>query len=125
MLDQEVCSFYCQAIVFSSTLWSVLAYKLFCLRALLATCQNFARLDTLRSTMEPNTKPPIDWRSFMLCVIIAMGQFVGAYGTVIIGTTIGKVDFNTRMGLQDHEGRSTHNATALKGAITGLYQVCL
>ena len=70
-----------------------------------------------------DTKPPVNWRTFALCVLISFGQFVGAYESVIIGTTLQKTDFMTRMGLWDSDGNETPNYNSLEGAIVGLFQV--
>lgn len=70
-----------------------------------------------------STKPPINWRTFLLCVAISLGQLVGAYNSVIIGTTLQKADFMQRMGLWDSEGNNLPNSSAREGAIVGLFQV--
>lgn len=70
-----------------------------------------------------STKPPINWRTYLLCVTISLGQLVGAYNSVIIGTTLQKADFMQRMGLWDGEGNSLPNSSAREGAIVGLFQV--
>ena len=68
-------------------------------------------------------KQPFNWHSFLLCCVISLGQFVGAYNTVIIGTTYGKKDFMMHMGLWDAKGNPKPNISALEGAVTGLFQV--
>lgn len=70
-------------------------------------------------------KPPMVWRTFFLCVIISLGQLVGAYESVIIGTTLQKKDFMVRMGLWDHAGKHTDHYNSRVGAIVGLFQVGL
>lgn len=70
-----------------------------------------------------SNKSPINWRTFLLCVTISLGQMVGAYNSVIIGTTLQKADFMQRMGLWDSEGNSLPNSSAREGAIVGLFQV--
>ena len=71
----------------------------------------------------PNRKPPINWKTFLLCLVISFGQFVGAYESVIIGTTLQKSDFMVRMGLWDKTGKETPRYESLEGAIVGLFQV--
>lgn len=63
------------------------------------------------------------WRTFFLCFIISFGQFVGAYESVIIGTTLQKPDFMRHMGLWDGKGKETSKYGSLEGAIVGLFQV--
>ncbi|KAL4806511.1 general substrate transporter [Aspergillus unguis] len=65
---------------------------------------------------------PINWRTFFLCVVISLGQVVGAYNSVIIGTTLQKPDFMQRMGLWDSDGNPTSTSSAREGAIVGLFQ---
>ncbi|KAL3455437.1 general substrate transporter [Aspergillus heterothallicus] len=67
-------------------------------------------------------KPPIHWRTFMICVTISLGQIIGAYESVIIGTTLQKADFMKRMGLWDSDGNQTADYSSREGAIVGLYQ---
>lgn len=74
-------------------------------------------------TMAGNSKPPVNWRTFALCVIISCGQLVGAYESVIIGTTLQKPDFMMRMGLWDAHGKKTPKYSSLEGATVGLFQV--
>jgi hypothetical protein len=73
--------------------------------------------------MASDSKPPMIWRTFFLCVIISFGQFVGAYESVIIGTTLQKPDFMRHMGLWDSNGKETSKYGSLEGAIVGLFQV--
>ena len=68
----------------------------------------------------PATTPPVNWRTFALCVLISFGQFVGAYESVIIGTTLQKKDFMVRMNLWDDDGNEASNYNSLEGAIVGL-----
>ncbi|KAB8268137.1 general substrate transporter [Aspergillus minisclerotigenes] len=71
---------------------------------------------------ESRTKPPIHWGTFFICLLISFGQFVGAYESVIIGTTLQKPDFMQRMGLWDSNGNKTAKYGSLEGAIVGLFQ---
>ncbi|KAL4747946.1 hypothetical protein BDW72DRAFT_215107 [Aspergillus terricola var. indicus] len=71
---------------------------------------------------ESKPTPPIHWGTFFICVLISFGQFVGAYESVIIGTTLQKTDFMQRMGLWDSTGNKTANYGSLEGAIVGLFQ---
>lgn len=73
--------------------------------------------------MTLGNKQPLNWRTFFICVVISFGQFVGAYESTIIGTTLQKTDFMQRMGLWDSNGNETHRYSALEGAIVGLFQV--
>lgn len=73
--------------------------------------------------MANNEKRPINWRTFGICIILALGQYVAAYQTVIIGTTMGKKDFMHTVGLWDTEGKEVYNYDSLVGAVIGLYQV--
>lgn len=75
--------------------------------------------------MTESTSTPINWRTFFVCIIISFGQFVGAYESVIIGTTLQKPDFMQRMGLWDSDGNETAKYGSLEGAIVGLFQVSL
>ncbi|KAL2846464.1 general substrate transporter [Aspergillus pseudoustus] len=72
--------------------------------------------------MTLHNKPPINWRTFMICVTISLGQIIGAYESVIIGTTLQKADFMQRMGLWDSDGNQTADYSAREGAIVGLFQ---
>ncbi|KAL5040842.1 hypothetical protein BDW71DRAFT_212707 [Aspergillus fruticulosus] len=71
---------------------------------------------------EPSSTPPIHWGTFSICLLISFGQFVGAYESVIIGTTLQKPDFMQRMGLWDSNGNKTAKYGSLEGAIVGLFQ---
>lgn len=73
--------------------------------------------------MSPETKTPVHWGSFFLCVVISFGQFIGAYESVIIGTTLQKPDFMRTMGLWDVDGNELPNYGSIVGAITGLFSV--
>lgn len=66
---------------------------------------------------------PINWRTFGICMLIALGQLVSAYSSIIIGTTIGKFDFMVTVGLWDAQGKPTPNSAANIGAVVGLFQV--
>ncbi len=66
---------------------------------------------------------PINWRTFFICVIISLGQFVSAYASIIIGTTMGKKNFMETVGLWDSHGVPTHDAAKNTGAVVGLFQV--
>ncbi|RDH27575.1 general substrate transporter [Aspergillus welwitschiae] len=72
--------------------------------------------------MTEPTSSPIHWPTFFTCVLISFGQFVGAYESVIIGTTLEKPDFMQRMGLWDSDGNETARYGSLEGAIVGLFQ---
>ncbi|KAL2826242.1 general substrate transporter [Aspergillus cavernicola] len=72
--------------------------------------------------MASNSKPPVNWRTYALCVIISLGQFVGAYESALIGTTLQKPDFMQRMGLWDSDGNKTPDYSSREGAIVGLFQ---
>ncbi|KFY96026.1 hypothetical protein V500_02588 [Pseudogymnoascus sp. VKM F-4518 (FW-2643)] len=72
--------------------------------------------------MPSETKIPVHWGAFFLCVVISFGQFVGAYEAVIIGSTLQKPDFMRTMGLWDADGNEMPNYSSLVGAITGLFQ---
>lgn len=73
--------------------------------------------------MSSETKIPVQWGSFFLCVVISFGQFIGAYESVIIGTTLQKPDFMRTMGLWDADGNEMPNYGSIVGAITGLFAV--
>jgi hypothetical protein len=75
--------------------------------------------------MTLNNNPPINWRTFLICVTISLGQVVGAYESALIGTTLQKTDFMQRMGLWDSGGNQTPDYSSREGAIVGLFQVRL
>jgi hypothetical protein len=75
--------------------------------------------------MTLNNKPLINWRTFLICVTISLGQVVGAYESALIGTTLQKTDFMQRMGLWDSDGNQTPDYSSREGAIVGLFQVRL
>lgn len=85
--------------------------------------QYFSTHSTSVAIMAPIAKQPINWKTFFLCFIISLGQFVGAYESVIIGTTLQKKDFMVRMGLWDNDSNPTSRLGAVEGAIVGLFQV--
>lgn len=66
---------------------------------------------------------PINWGTFLICVIISFGQFASSYSQIIIGTTMGKKDFMQTMGLWDSHSVPTRDAVSHTGAIVGLFQV--
>lgn len=68
---------------------------------------------------------PINWRTFSICVFISVGQLVSAYMTVIIGTTLGKLDFMQTVGLWDAQGKPTPGSNPKIGAVVGMFQVSL
>ncbi|KAE8383905.1 general substrate transporter [Aspergillus bertholletiae] len=72
--------------------------------------------------MGSDIKPPVNWRTFFLCVMISFGQLMGAYEAVIIGTTLQKPDFMRRMSLWDGDGNRTRRYSSLEGVIVGLFQ---
>ncbi len=67
---------------------------------------------------------PVNWRTFGICFLISLGQFVSAYASIIIGTTIPKVDFLTTMNLINTEGVPSSNFSSKLGEIVGLFQAC-
>lgn len=73
--------------------------------------------------MAGKKEQPVNWRTFMICVFISVGQFVSAYSSVIIGTTLGKRDFMQVVSLWNAEGEPLPGANAKVGAVVGLFQV--
>ncbi|KAI0131935.1 general substrate transporter [Xylariales sp. AK1849] len=68
------------------------------------------------------TDSKVNWRTFGICIIISLGQFVAAYQSVIIGTTLGKPDFMQTVSLWGKDNKPIGNNASLEGAIVGTCQ---
>jgi len=76
---------------------------------------------TVKMTVAPQRK--MNWRNFLICLSISLGQIAFGYPSSIIGTTLGQPAFLEYMGLITPLGHPAHNMNNLIGATSGVFQV--